>query len=261
MSVCNAINCTLRNKLERFFSRLKKCFGKDMQIVVILSRSQRVKNLISSRTLLSRLFKPVAYTETTCVPDLSIELVAQNHTSAWKYDILRNEYKILQSFTKMLFSLVWWQVWNIDSYLILTKGSLRWICQIIIDSTVVSKNIGQVFGISLHWKPNVVMTPTLSSTSLSLWWKLVGTTVMTMLALRQFSISCITIGLVNPRFTIAIHCLSQRFLVSESLSYYRVLYVLDFSSGDRDNSRRLTLNNESIFGDKWVTSVWIVLAR
>ena len=73
---------------------------------------------------------------------------------------------------------------------------------------------------------------------------------MTMLALRQFSISCITIGLVNSRFTIAIHCLSQRFLVSESLSYYRVLYVLDFSSGDRDNSRRLTLNNESIFGDK-----------
>ena len=53
-----------------------------MQIVVILSRSQRVKNLISPRTLLSRLFKPVAYTERTCVPDLSIELVAQNHTSA-----------------------------------------------------------------------------------------------------------------------------------------------------------------------------------
>ena len=47
-----------------------------MQIVVILSRPQRVKSFISSRTLLSRLFKPIAYTETTCVPDLSIDLVA-----------------------------------------------------------------------------------------------------------------------------------------------------------------------------------------
>ena len=32
------------------------------------------------------------------------------------------------------------------------------ICQIIIDSTVVSKNIGQVFGMPLHWKPRAVMT-------------------------------------------------------------------------------------------------------
>ena len=47
-----------------------------MQIVVILSRPQRVKSFISSRTLLSRLIKPVAYTETTCVPDLSIDLFA-----------------------------------------------------------------------------------------------------------------------------------------------------------------------------------------
>ena len=47
-----------------------------MQIVIILSRPQRVKSFISSRTLLSRLFKPVAYTETTYVPDLSIDLVA-----------------------------------------------------------------------------------------------------------------------------------------------------------------------------------------
>ena len=47
-----------------------------MQIAVILSRPQRVKSLISSRTVLSRLFKPVAYTETTCVPDLSIDLDA-----------------------------------------------------------------------------------------------------------------------------------------------------------------------------------------
>ena len=47
-----------------------------MQIVVVFSRSQRVKSFISSRTMLSRLFKPVAYTETTCVPDLSIDLDA-----------------------------------------------------------------------------------------------------------------------------------------------------------------------------------------
>ena len=52
------------------------------------------------------------------------------------------------------------------------------ICQIIIDSTVVSKNIGQVFGMTLHWKPRVVMTTTLSSPRLSLWWQLAGTTVM-----------------------------------------------------------------------------------
>ena len=46
-----------------------------MQIVVIMPRPQRVKSLISSRTLLSWLFKPVAYTEATCVPDLSTDLV------------------------------------------------------------------------------------------------------------------------------------------------------------------------------------------
>ena len=43
-----------------------------MQIVVVLSRPHRVKSSISSR-MLSRLFKPIAYTETTCVPDLSID--------------------------------------------------------------------------------------------------------------------------------------------------------------------------------------------
>ena len=47
-----------------------------MQIVVILSRPQHVKSFISSRTLLSRLLKRVAYAETTRVPDLSIDLVA-----------------------------------------------------------------------------------------------------------------------------------------------------------------------------------------
>ena len=47
-----------------------------MQIVVILSQPQRVKSFISSSTLLSRLFKPIAYMETTCVPNPSIDLVA-----------------------------------------------------------------------------------------------------------------------------------------------------------------------------------------
>ena len=50
-------------------------FENDMQIVVILSRPQCVKSFISSRTSLSRLFKPVAYSETTCVPNLSIDLL------------------------------------------------------------------------------------------------------------------------------------------------------------------------------------------
>ena len=74
-----------------------------MQIAAILSRPQRVKSFISPLTLLSRLFKPVAYRETTCrgypekwpylpcvsmegrallagyhrcIPDISIDLVA-----------------------------------------------------------------------------------------------------------------------------------------------------------------------------------------
>ena len=46
------INCTVRRKLQGCFSRLKKVFGNDMQIVVIFSRPQRVKRFISSRTLL-----------------------------------------------------------------------------------------------------------------------------------------------------------------------------------------------------------------
>ena len=46
------------------------------------------------------------------------------------------------------------------------------------------------------------------------------------LALRQFSILGITHGLVNIRIMIAIHWHSQRFLESESLSYYRVLNTL-----------------------------------
>ena len=132
-------------------------------------------------------------------------LIAKNHTSAWKYDILRNDYKMLQSFTKILFSLVWWQVWNINSYHILYWSSIWY---------------------ALHWKPRVVMTQTLSSTMLSLWWQLAVPTVMTKLALRQFSILRISHGLVNIRIKIAIHCHSQRFLESESLSYYRVLNTL-----------------------------------
>ena len=83
-----------------------------------------VKSYISSGTLSLRLRKPVAYTETTCVPGLSIELAAWNDISLWKYDILRNGYKMSQSFTRILFNLLWWQVSNIDSYNIFTKGSL-----------------------------------------------------------------------------------------------------------------------------------------
>ena len=109
-------------------------------------------------------------------------------------------------------------------------------------STVVSKNIGQVFGMPLHWKPRVVMTPTLSSPRLSLWWQLAGTTVMTKLALRQFSILGISHSLVNIMITIAIHCHSQRFLdESESLSYYRVLNTLVRWQAVH-NTRQVTLN-------------------
>ena len=113
-------------------------------------------------------------------------------------------------------------MWNIESYHILTKGSLWWNTSNY-HSTVVSKNIGQVLGMPLHWKPRVVMTPTLSSPRWSLWWQLAGITLMTNLALRPFSIVGITHGLVNIRITNAIHWHSQRFLESESLSYYRVL--------------------------------------
>ena len=80
-------------------------------------------------------------------------------------------------------------------------------------------------GMPLHWKPRVVMTPALSSPRLSLW-QLAGTTVMTKLTLRQFSILGNTHGLVNIRITIAVHCHSQRFLGSEPLSYYRVFNTL-----------------------------------
>ena len=84
-----------------------------------------------------------------------------------------------------------------------------------------------------HWKPRVVMTQTLSSPWLSLWWQLAATTVMTKLALRQFSILGISHGLVNIRITIAIHWHLQRFLDSESLSYNRVTVFKYASSGDR----------------------------
>ena len=48
-----------------------------MQIVVILSQPQRVKSFISSHALLSRLFKPVAYTEKKHVfPTYLFDLIA-----------------------------------------------------------------------------------------------------------------------------------------------------------------------------------------
>ena len=50
-----------------------------MDIRAIVWKHQ--KSYISSHTLLSWLSKPVAYTETTCVPDLFIDFVAWNDTS------------------------------------------------------------------------------------------------------------------------------------------------------------------------------------
>ena len=131
-------------------------------------------------------------------------------------------------------------------------------CQIIIDSTVVSKNIGRVFGMTLHWKPRVVMTTILSLPRLSLWWQLAGTTVMQSWHYDNFPILDITHGPVNIRITIAIHCHSQRFLESENLSYYRVFNTLVRVTVH--NTRRVILNNEWISCDKWVTSVNCVLA-
>ena len=95
---------------------------------------------------------------------------------------------------------------------------------------MVSNNIGQVFGMPLHLKPRVVMT--LSSPRLSLWWQLAGTTVITKLALRQFSILGITHGLVNIRITIGIPCHS---LATISWKWiYFVLPCFEYaSSGDR----------------------------
>ena len=68
------------------------------------------------------------------------------------------------------------------------------------------------------------------------------------LALRQFSILDITQGQVNIRITIAIDCHSQRYLESESLSYYRVLNTLVRVTVH--NTRRVILNNEYISCDK-----------
>ena len=42
------------------------------------------------------------------------------------YPKKRLQNAIMQSFIKILVYLVWWQVWNIDSYNISTKGSLWW---------------------------------------------------------------------------------------------------------------------------------------
>ena len=184
--------------------------------------------------LLSRLWKPVAYTETTCVPDLSIDLVALNDTSGWKYDILRNDGKMLQSFTKILFNLSlvttakYWFISHFDKRFTVVVEYIRE--QIIIDSTEVSMNIGQVFGVSLYWKPRVVMTPPLSSPGAL-------QVVITMVTCGNHSDDKVgfmiivdfryyTHGLVNIRMTIAIHCHLSRFLESESLSYYRVLDTL-----------------------------------
>ena len=193
-----------------------------MQIVVIMSRPQRVKSFISSCTLLSRLFKPVAYTVKHVFPAYLLTWLLKitlQHENMISYEIITKCCNHLLRYClayfgdkcEILIHITFWQ-----------KVYCGGIYHIIIDSAMVSKNIGQVFGVSLHWKPRVVMTPTLSSHRVSLWWQLAGTTVMTKLALRQFSILAITHGLVNIRITIAIHCHSQRFLESEYLTYYRV---------------------------------------
>ena len=102
--------------------------------------------------------------------------------------------------------------------------------QIIIDSTEVSKNIGQVFSVSLYRKPRVVMTPPLSSPGAL-------QVVITMVTCGNHSDDKVgfmiimdfryyTHGLVNIRITIAIHFHLPRFLESESLWYCRVLDTL-----------------------------------
>ena len=149
---------------------------------------------------------------------------------------------ITKSFTTILFTLVWWQVWNNDSYQILTKGSPWW---------NMSDHHRYYSGIKEYWS--------------SIWYdialktesrhndNIVITQVVIMmttcrdhsdakLVLRQFSILDITHGLVNIRITIAIHCHSQRFLGSESLLYYRVLNTLVRVTVH--NTRPVILNNE-----------------
>ena len=56
--------------------------------------------------------------------------------------------------------------------------------QIIIDSTVVSNDIGQVFGVPLHWNWESSWRHCHHPCRLSLWWQLAVTTVMTKSALR-----------------------------------------------------------------------------
>ena len=95
--------------------------------------------------------------------------------------------------------------------------------QIITDSTEVSKDIGQVFGLPLYWKPRVVMTPPLSSPGALQ----VVTTMVTCGNHSDHKVGFMIIvdfryythGLVNIRITIAIHFHFPRFLESESLWY------------------------------------------
>ena len=126
--------------------------------------------------------------------------------------------------SKILFDLVWWQVWNIDSYHILTKGSLWWN---ISDNRLSS--IGPSYQRTLVkylvcqcTENRVVMTPLLSSPG-------VLQVVIMMIACGDhgddkvgivtiFDFRCYIHGLVNITITIAIHCHLLRFLESESLS-------------------------------------------
>ena len=230
------------------FSVVEKKTGLETicKIVVILSRSQCVKHGIdlyryryvqscihqtdirvivwktqekaTSGTLLSRLCKPVAYTETTCVPDPLSRHFSKKIWYPTKW--LQNVAMI----SKILFDLVWWQVWNIDSYHILTKGSLWWN---ISNNRLLS--IGPSYQRTLVkylvcqcTENRVVMTPLLSSPG-------VLQVVIMMIACGDhgddkvgivtiFDFRCYIRGLVNITITIAIHCHLLRFLESESLS-------------------------------------------
>ena len=122
--------------------------------------------------------------------------------------------------------------------------------QIIIDSTEVSKNIGQVFGVSLYWKPRVVMTPPLSPQGAL-------QVVITMVTCGNHSddkvgfmiiVDCryYTHGLVNIRITIAIHCHLPRFLESVVLPCFRYA-----SSGDK---QCITLGQSQLINFLWQIS-------
>ena len=135
-SLCEAIAWTnfdlwltapLGTNCSDFLVVWQKVFGNDMQIVVILSRPQRVKKLhFLTHVIITIIQTRCINGSNMCFRPILLTWLLEIRLHHRKYDILRNYYKMLQSFTEILFSLVWWQVWNIKSYHILTKGSLWW---------------------------------------------------------------------------------------------------------------------------------------